>query len=69
MTYKDAVREFKRQNIDLYINQVDYWRAWEAWDAYIDGLCKDGQITEKQWGTWLTPFPYGERLKKPRLVY
>ena len=69
MTYRDAVREFKRQNINLWINQVDYWTAWEIWDAYIDSLCKSGQITEKQYMNWATPFPYGKPLPKPRLVY
>lgn len=69
MTYREAVRQFKRRNINLWINQVDYWTAWEIWDAYVDGLCKDGQITEKQFNNWATPFPYGKPLPKPRLVY
>lgn len=69
MTYKDAVKEFKDIYIGLYINQVDYWTAQQAWAEYTDSLCKAGQITEKQWETWLTPFPYGKPLRKPRLVY
>ena len=69
MTYRDAVKEFKRQNVELWINQVDYWTAWEVWDAYVDGLCKSGLITERQFNNWATPFPYGKSLPKPRLVY
>lgn len=63
MTYKDAVREFRSQFITLWLNEVDYWRAQEAWVAWIDGLCKDEQITEKQYMTWKPPFKYGKRLK------
>jgi hypothetical protein len=30
MTYRDAVKEFKRSYIGLYINEVDYWTAQQA---------------------------------------
>lgn len=63
MKYKDAAREFRSQFITLWLNEVDYWMAQEAWAAWTDGLCKDGQITEKQYMTWKTPFRYGKRLK------
>jgi hypothetical protein len=69
MTYRNAVREFKRMYVGLYINQVDYWTAQQAWAEYTDSLCKSGQITEKQYMNWTTPFPYGKPLPKPRLVY
>ena len=62
MTKVDAVREFKNQYIGLYINHVDYWTAFEAWTFYKDGLCKDGQITQRQYDIWSTPFPYGKPL-------
>ncbi len=63
MTYDQAVKDFKRIYLHLYINRVDYWRGQEAWASYVDGLCKDGQITQKQYDTWATPFPYGKHLK------
>lgn len=63
MSYKDAVREFRSQFITLWLNEVDYWRAQETWAAWIDGLCKNGEITEKQYNTWKTPFKYGKKLK------
>lgn len=68
MTYKDAAREFKQIYIGLYINQTDYWTAQQAWAYYTDDLCKSGQITQKQFDTWSTPFPYGKHLKKPRVI-
>lgn len=27
----------------------------EAWSYYIDGLCKDGEITGKQYHNWSAP--------------
>lgn len=69
MQYKDAVKEFKEQYVDLYKKEVDYWTAQLAWAGFVDYLCKDGQITQKQFDTWETPFPYGKHLRKPRLVY
>lgn len=63
MTYKEAVENFKRDYVELYINHADYGRAFEAWDYYTDALCKSGQITDRQWNTWSTPFPYGKSLK------
>ena len=26
------------------------------WGMYVDGLCRDGSITEKQRMTWVNPF-------------
>lgn len=63
MRYDVAVKDFERIYIQYYMRHEDYWKAFEAWSAYIDGLCKDGQITQKQFETWQTPFPYGKKLK------
>lgn len=62
MTYKDAVRQFKQ---GLPNGEYDYLMLQQAWAFYTDGLCKDGEITNKQWNTWETPFEYGKRV----LVY
>ena len=63
MTYREAVKEFKRQNAKLYNDRVDYWTGQLAWSEYVDSLCKSGEITEKQYSNWDNPFPYGKRLK------
>lgn len=63
MRYETAVNNFKMIYIKLYLDKVDYWTAQETWAAYIDSLCKSGEITQKQYDTWATPFPYGKRLK------
>jgi len=63
MTKKDAIKRFEIMYIDLYIKEVDYWTAQLTWSDYIDGLNRDGLITDKQRDTWETPFPYGKHLK------
>ncbi len=63
MTYRQAVADFERIYIHLYINRVDYWTADLAWADYTDSLCKGGEITQKQWETWSRPFPYAKPLK------
>ena len=63
MRYLEAKRDFETIYMSLYLKRVDYCTAQEAWAAYVDGLCKDGQITQKQYDTWLTPFPEGKPLK------
>lgn len=62
MRYGDAVKEFKSIAGDLWEKQVDYWTAELAWAGYVDGLCRNGYITERQYRTWNTPFRYGKRL-------
>lgn len=68
MTYEQAVRNFKEMAHDLYERKVDYWTAEQAWAAYVDGLCKDGEITQRQYDRWPTPFKYGRHLKRGRSV-
>lgn len=63
MRYLEAKRDFEMIYLNLYLEKVDYWRAFEAWSTFIDGLCKEGRITQKQYETWETPFPYGKDLK------
>lgn len=29
---------------------------WEAWNIFTDGLCKDGEITVKQYESWDNPY-------------
>lgn len=62
MTKKEAVKIFRETYADLYEKEVDYWTAEVCWTNFTDMLCKNGDITQKQYDTWETPFPYGRRL-------
>lgn len=63
MDYRTAVKRFKEENPDLHKGSgIDYWTAWERWDFWKDAMCKAGEITQKQWANWATPFEYGKRL-------
>ena len=62
MTYRQAVKMFRETYSDLYEQGVDYWTAHECWANFTDIMCKNGDITQKQYDTWETPFPYGQRL-------
>ena len=68
MTYREAVRQFKIQNRKMFLDHVDYWTGQLAWSTYTDILCKNGVITQKQYDTWATPFPYGKRLRPTRII-
>lgn len=63
MTHREAVRQFRTQFHVLYERRVDYWTGQLAWSGFVDGLCKAGQITQRQYNTWKTPFKYGRHLK------
>ena len=63
MTYEQAVKTFKKEFRGLYEKQVDYWTAEQVWSAWTDCLCKDGEITQRQYERWSTPFKYGKHLK------
>ena len=71
MTYREAVKQFKREYRYLYINKVDYWQAQQEWTFFVDSLNRNGEITDKQASTWSTPFPYGKHLvpSKEQLEY
>lgn len=53
-TKKQAESYFK---LYLYpqIKNLDKYSQYEVWNSYIDGLCKSGEITNKQYATWLNP--------------
>lgn len=66
MTKADAVKRFKREYRKLYIERADYWKAHLAWSEFTDYLNREGEITDKQFQNWSTPFPYGKSLKPSR---
>ena len=37
----------------------DYYTVQLEWSCFTDTLCRDGEITLKQYSTWLTPFKKG----------
>jgi len=59
MTKQEAIRDFRGSILPEVINQYgtnDRPAVRTAWHQYTDGLCKDGQITQKQYDTWIGPF-------------
>lgn len=60
MTKENAWEDFKEYY--LQEREYDYWTAQLMWSDYVDSLRKDGQITDRQFNNWTTPFPYGKRI-------
>jgi len=53
MTKKQAISSF----IEIYDGpKGDNAMRHEAWNLYIDNLCKDRDISEKQCDSWVYPF-------------
>lgn len=55
MNLKDARREFNNFIKPFVVKQYgpkDEPAINEAWGNYIDNLCRDGHITEKQYHNW-----------------
>jgi hypothetical protein len=61
MTKADVVREFRAEVLPLVRSQYeqdgipDYPARCEAWGEFTDSLCKDRQITPRQYSTWAAP--------------
>lgn len=51
MTYKKALAVFLCANRPF----SDYWEMQLAWSCYVDGLHRDGMITDRQARTWDNP--------------
>ena len=44
------IREFYRdRKTYLRARKEDYCKVQFAWSCWLDGICKDGVITERQW--------------------
>jgi hypothetical protein len=54
MTKKQVETMFKEEVLP-FINRSDKPALREAWNNYTDLLCKDGQITIRQYETWTQP--------------
>ncbi|MGU8835468.1 hypothetical protein ACV3UL_14395 [Clostridium perfringens] len=56
MNKKQAIQMFKDEYSDfLKKKKNDSVAKREAWGNFTDALCKDGEITQKQYNTWLAP--------------
>lgn len=64
MDYRTAIKRFHEETDNRFCkgSGVDYWTAQLAWSTWVDSLCKVGEITQKQYNNWATPFKYGKRL-------
>lgn len=62
MTKKQALEIFKEEILPVIKENyeqdgiADKIARREAWNNFTDSLCKDGQITLKQYETWDNPF-------------
>jgi hypothetical protein len=58
MTKADAVRGFKRDVLPIVRQRYgrrDRAAMREAWNEWVDYLCREGRITERQAATWDSP--------------
>lgn len=54
MDKKTADKIFKSEYLP-HLPKGDYPAIFEAWNDWTDSLCKDGEITEKQYNEWQCP--------------
>jgi hypothetical protein len=54
MNKQQAIEEFRECVGCSYDHDAIAKR--EAWNAFIDTLCRDGLLTERQLATWSCPF-------------
>jgi|TARA_R100000482_G_scaffold64601_1_gene23945 hypothetical protein len=54
MNKQQAIEEFRECVGRSYDHDPIMKR--EAWNAFIDSLCRDGLLTERQRSTWSCPF-------------
>ena len=65
-TFKSAVDTFKEESGRFN----DYWEMQQAWEAFKDGLARDGEITQRQsdnWGNPCTPETFARWNSKPEM--
>jgi len=65
MNFDQAAKNFRELALDAKFYEtspggrrrcIDKVARAEAWGIYIDGLCKAGEITQKQYETWGFPW-------------
>lgn len=61
MTKREALKLFRESFPNHYFiskvsGRLDKVARSEAWNNFTDALCKDGEITAKQYDSWTNPF-------------
>jgi hypothetical protein len=59
MTKREAFAQFKAEvlpNVQKQYGTKDKAARDQAWNDYTDALCKNGDITLKQYESWTHPF-------------
>jgi hypothetical protein len=56
MTKTVALKVFRTELHNFSNFRFDKAAVREAWGVFIDRLCKDGRITDKQYYNWSNPF-------------
>lgn len=58
MTKIEAVNEFRTLFSNLLVKgkNRDQYAIDQAWNDWTDSLCKEGNITAKQYDSWTHPF-------------
>lgn len=56
MTKTVALKVFRTELHNFSNFRFDKAAVREAWGVFIDRLCKDGRITDKQYHNWSNPF-------------
>lgn len=54
MTKAEALQQFRELAVNIPRGDEVMRRC--AWNDYTDALCKNGQISEKQYESWSNPF-------------
>ena len=54
MTKRQAEAEFK-EHVLPHVTHDDHIARWEAWNFYVDGLCRSGWVTPSQQSRWHAP--------------
>lgn len=57
MTYQEAKKLFNEYYPGLSGDR-DYYKKEFAWSCFVDSLCKNKEITQKQYDTWPCPFKH-----------
>lgn len=57
MTKAQVLHEWRRDILSTLgdFGHPDYPLRRESWNVFTDMLCKDGQITERQYNDWTAP--------------
>lgn len=59
MTKAEAMKQFREEilpAVEWRYGKNDKVAQSQAWNDFTDGLCKDKQITMKQYSSWDNPF-------------